>query len=128
LSKAVRTCVAPVPKAFPGLAPDLPKPENANIAMHLEEGPMQAVTIKLSSQGQLVIPEAIREQLHWDQEMDLTLVPVGDGVLLQRPPEPGKRNLADLRGMLHYEGPPIPLDTLCKPVELTDEESEAYRR
>jgi len=96
--------------------------------MHREEKTMQAVTIKLSSQGQLVIPEAIREKLHWDQEMELTLVPVGDGVMLQRPPEPGKRNLADLRGMLHYEGPPIPLDTLCKPVELTDEESEAYRR
>jgi len=89
---------------------------------------MQPVTIKLSSQGQLIIPKSIREELHWDEETELTLVPVGNGVMLQTPPKPGKRNLADLKGMLHYEGPPISIDTLCKPVELTEEESEEYKR
>lgn len=89
---------------------------------------MQPVTIKLSSKGQLVIPDFIREELHWDEEIELTLVPVGDGLMLQAPTKMGKRNLADLQGMLHYEGPPIPLETLCKPVELTKEESEEYRR
>lgn len=89
---------------------------------------MQPVTIKLSSKGQLVIPKSIREELHWDEGIELTLVPVDNGLMLQTPNKAGKRNLADLQGMLHYEGPPISLQTLCKPVELTEEESEEYRR
>ena len=36
----------------------------------------------------------------------------------------GKRNLADLRGMLKYDGPPISIEELCKPVELRPEEWE----
>ena len=75
---------------------------------------MQTVTIKLSSQGQLIIPQSIREELHWDEGIELTLVPVGNGIMLQTPPNPGKRNLADLKGMLHYEGPPVSLEMLCK--------------
>ncbi|CAG0987700.1 hypothetical protein ANRL3_02554 [Anaerolineae bacterium] len=89
---------------------------------------MQPVTIKLSSQGQLVIPKSIREELHWDEGVELTLVPVDNGLMLQMPKKAGKRNLADLQGMLHYEGPPISLETLCKPVELTEEECKKYQR
>ena len=88
---------------------------------------MQTVTVKLSSQGQLIIPQSIREELHWDEGIELTLVPVGNGIMLQTPPKPGKRNLADLKGMLHYDGPPVSLETLCKPVELTEEQSKEYR-
>ena len=88
---------------------------------------MQTVTVKLSSQGQLIIPQSIRDELHWDEGIELTLVPVGNGIMLQTQPKPGKRNLADLKGMLHYDGPPVSLETLCKPVELTEEESKEYR-
>ena len=31
---------------------------------------MQTVTVKLSSQGQLIIPQSIREELHWDEGIE----------------------------------------------------------
>ena len=80
--------------------------------------PAKTETIKLSSKGQVVIPKAIREQLHWEAGTELTIVPTGHGVLLQPSIKKGKHNLVDLRGMLKYEGPPISLEELCKPVDL----------
>jgi AbrB family looped-hinge helix DNA binding protein len=89
---------------------------------------MTATTVKLSSKGQVVIPKTVREQLHWEAGAELTLVTTSDGVLLKGKPKKGKRNLADLRGLLKYDGPPIPIEELCKPVELTEEELKEYKR
>ncbi len=79
---------------------------------------MTVVTTKLSSKGQLLIPRKLREQLHWEAGIELTLVPTGRGIFLQPSAKKAKHNLADLRGMLKYEGPPISLEKLCKPIDL----------
>lgn len=81
---------------------------------------MSALTAKLSSKGQLLIPRELREQLHWEPGIELILVPTGRGIFLQPSTKKAKHNLADLRGMLKYEGPPISLEALCKPVDLSE--------
>ena len=79
---------------------------------------MTALTAKLSNNGQLLIPKELREQLDWEAGTELTLVPTGRGIFLQPSVKKVKHNLADLRGMLKYDGPPISLEELCKPVDL----------
>ncbi len=89
---------------------------------------MSAATITLSSKGQLVIPKEIRDELHWEAGTELELISTPAGVTLRAKKPVGKRNLADLRGILKYDGPPISTEELCKPVELTDEECREYRK
>ena len=45
-------------------------------------------TAKMSSKGQLVVPEAFRRRYGWRQGMTLMLVGVNSGVLLQSLPQP----------------------------------------
>jgi len=45
-------------------------------------------TAKISSKGQLVVPEAFRRRYGWRQGMTLMLVGVNGGVLLQTLPQP----------------------------------------
>ena len=45
-------------------------------------------TAKMSSKGQLVVPEAFRKRYGWRQGMTLMLVGVNSGVLLQSLPQP----------------------------------------
>ena len=45
-------------------------------------------TAKMSSKGQLVVPEAFRKRYGWRQGMTLMLVGVNGGVLLQTLPQP----------------------------------------
>lgn len=45
-------------------------------------------TAKMSSKGQLVVPEAFRKRYGWRQGMTLMLVGVNGGVLLQALPQP----------------------------------------
>ena len=45
-------------------------------------------TAKMSSKGQLVVPEAFRKRYGWRQGMTLMLVGVNGGVLLQSLPQP----------------------------------------
>ena len=45
-------------------------------------------TAKMSSKGQLVVPEAFRRRYGWRQGMKLMLVGVNSGVLLQSLPQP----------------------------------------
>lgn len=35
---------------------------------------MQATTVKISGQGQVIIPKSIFDSLHWTDGMELTLV------------------------------------------------------
>lgn len=74
-------------------------------------------TVRLSSKGQLVIPRAIREQLHWEPGMELTVVPAGRGIMIQPKPRKGKHRLEDLIGFLNYEGPPISDEALFASVD-----------
>jgi len=60
--------------------------------------------VRLSSKGQLVIPRGIREQLGWRTEMELLIVPTGNGVMLWPKPEKSGKRLESLRGCLGYSG------------------------
>ena len=87
---------------------------------------MSITTITLSSKGQVVIPKNIRDELHWETGTELELISTPSGITLRSISQKGKLNLADLRGILQYDGPPITTEELCKPVELTDEECREY--
>ncbi|MDQ5909048.1 MAG: hypothetical protein QG599_1142 [Pseudomonadota bacterium] len=89
---------------------------------------MSVATVTLSSKGQVVIPKEIRDQLHWGVGTELDIIATPASVTLRAKQPAGKLNLADLRGILQYDGPPIPTETLCKPVELTDQECREYRK
>lgn len=79
---------------------------------------MSVATIKLSSKGQIVIPKEIRDELHWEAGTQLSLVATGSGVSLRAMPTKTGRNLADLIGLLKHDGAAIPLEELCKPVDV----------
>jgi AbrB family looped-hinge helix DNA binding protein len=78
---------------------------------------MSAVTITLSSQGHIVIPKEIRDELHWQAGTQLSLVSSPSGITLKATPQKRGGNLGDLIGMLKYDGPPVATETLCKPVD-----------
>ena len=80
---------------------------------------MSVANITLSSKGQLVIPKEIRDELKWDAGTELSLVSSASGVTLKAVTKKTGRNLADLIGMLKHKGPPIPIDELCKPVDVS---------
>lgn len=85
---------------------------------------MLASHVKLSSKGQIVIPKTIRDSLHWDTGVELTLVASESGVILQTRKKNIKKDISSLRGML--ENPKISLSTeeLCQPVEYDVDKKE----
>lgn len=86
-----------------------------------------ATTVKLSSKGQLVIPKEIRQQLHWQTGIELILIANESGITLKAQPQKTGRTLADLIGMLKYDGEPVSIEQLCQPVDYSNdwEKSEA---
>lgn len=86
-------------------------------------------TVTLSTTGQVVIPKEIRDALHWEAGAELIVTPAGNGVMLKTKPKKktGKR-LEDLRGMLKYDGSPIPIEELCKPVDYRADWEESEKR
>lgn len=78
---------------------------------------MSVTTITLSSKGQVVIPKEIRDELHWLAGTQITLISSASGVTLKAVPNKTGRKLEDLIGMLKYEGPPLSIEELCKPVD-----------
>jgi AbrB family looped-hinge helix DNA binding protein len=78
---------------------------------------MSVATITLSSKGQVVIPKEIRDELHWTAGTQITLVSSASGVTLKAVPKKTGRRFEDLIGMLKYDGPPLSIEELCKPVD-----------
>lgn len=78
---------------------------------------MSVATVTLSSKGQLVIPKEIRDELHWEPGMELTIGTTESGVLLKSKLVGKELRLEDLRGFLKYDGPPISTEELCKPAD-----------
>ncbi|PSB17145.1 AbrB family transcriptional regulator [filamentous cyanobacterium CCP1] len=67
---------------------------------------------RLSSQGQVVIPAALRAVHHWEAGQELVAIDVGDGILL-KPKKPfPETTLAQVAGCLKYQGTPKSLDEL----------------
>lgn len=77
---------------------------------------------KLSAKGQIVIPKDVRDRLGWEQGSAIEVVPSGDGVLLRRPRRAGKRSVeevaSELRKIIDYRGPPIPIEELSWSAEV----------
>ena len=78
---------------------------------------MTVTTLNLSSKGQVVIPKQIREELHWQVGATLTLITNGSSITLKAQAKPRDHNLSDLIGMLQHQGPAIPTERLCQPVD-----------
>lgn len=67
---------------------------------------------RLSSQGQVIIPQALRAAHHWEAGQELMAIDVGDGILL-KPKKPfPETTLAQVAGCLKYGGKPKTLDEL----------------
>ena len=77
---------------------------------------MLASHVKLSSKGQIVIPKAIRESLHWDIGTELTLVASESGVILQARKNKTKQDISCLRGMLQNSNTSLSTEELCQPI------------
>lgn len=69
-------------------------------------------TTVLSSKGQVIIPQAIRNQHHWEPGQKLAVIDTGDGIVL-RPVSPFKEtDLKDVGGCLKYSGPARSLEDM----------------
>jgi AbrB family looped-hinge helix DNA binding protein len=66
----------------------------------------------LSSEGQVVIPQALRDIHQWAAGQELIVIDVGDGILL-KPKKPFQETtLNQVAGCLNYQGNPKSLDEL----------------
>ncbi len=78
---------------------------------------MLASDVKLSSKGQIVIPKTIRDSLHWETGIELTLIASENGVILQTKQKQTKQDITVLRGMLQNSSPSLSIEELCQPVD-----------
>ena len=69
-------------------------------------------TTVVSTKGQVILPRAIRDQLHWDAGTRLIVEDTGAGVLLTRAPLFPRTTHEQVRGMLAYKGPPKSLEEM----------------
>jgi AbrB family looped-hinge helix DNA binding protein len=60
----------------------------------------------ISSRGQVVLPKAIRDKRRWKPGTKLTVEERPDGVLLRPVEKKAGRPVAELVGILKYNGPP----------------------
>lgn len=61
-------------------------------------------TTKLSNQGQITIPEFLRNQYHWEEGQELTIIKHGDGILLKPKKSFSPTTLDEVAGCLKYQG------------------------
>lgn len=89
---------------------------------------MSTATLTLSNTGQIAIPKEIRDELHWEPGLELTLETTDSGVLLKSKAKERRLRLEDLRGFLKCDGPPISNEELCKAVDYTADWEESEKR
>lgn len=66
----------------------------------------------LSSEGQIILPKALRAAQKWEAGQELVAIDVGDGILLKPKKTFQETTLAEVAGCLKYEGTPKSLDDL----------------
>ena len=72
---------------------------------------------KLSNQGQITIPQILREQYHWEDGQELVIINMGDGILL-KPKKPFKETTLDqVAGCLKYEGKAKTIEEMDEAIE-----------
>ncbi|MDD1428276.1 AbrB/MazE/SpoVT family DNA-binding domain-containing protein [Dolichospermum sp. ST_sed9] len=68
--------------------------------------------IKLSPQGEVIIPQSLREAHHWDVGQEFIIIDMGNGILL-KPKKPFPlTKLEDVAGCLKYQGEPATLEDM----------------
>lgn len=60
-------------------------------------------TTQLSSQGQIIIPEKLRDQSDWKEGQEFIIINVGDGILLKPKKLFPETKLDDVAGCLNYQ-------------------------
>ncbi|BAZ79571.1 MAG: AbrB/MazE/SpoVT family DNA-binding domain-containing protein [Sphaerospermopsis kisseleviana] len=67
---------------------------------------------KLSPQGEVIIPQSLREAHHWNAGQEFIIIDMGNGILLQpKKPFPVTK-LEDVAGCLKYDGEPATLEDM----------------
>ena len=59
-------------------------------------------TTKLSSQGQVTVPQSLRE--HWEEGQELIIINMGDGILLKPKKIFSETRLDEVADCLNYQG------------------------
>ena len=59
-------------------------------------------TTKLSSEGQITVPQSLREQ--WEDGQELIIISIGDGILLKPKKMFSETKLDEVAGCLNYQG------------------------
>lgn len=75
-------------------------------------GTHQRLTTVISTKGQVILPKAIRDQMHWDAGTRLTVENTPDGVLLKSTPIFPASSVDALFGSMHYEEPALSVDDM----------------
>ena len=78
---------------------------------------MSVDKVVIGESGEVVLPPRIRTALHLKAGSELLIERTGAGVLLKPATMGSGVRLEELRGFLKTEGPAVPLDDLCKPVD-----------
>ena len=74
--------------------------------------PVNRLTTKISTKGQVILPKAIRQQRHWPAGTRLTVEDTPEGVLLMRSPLFAPTRPDDVFGCLPHVGPAKTLDEM----------------
>jgi AbrB family looped-hinge helix DNA binding protein len=69
-------------------------------------------TTKLSTKGQIILPQAIRASRSWGPGTEFAVIETADGILLQPAKRFPETKLEDVAGCLKYKGKPITLEQM----------------
>jgi AbrB family looped-hinge helix DNA binding protein len=89
---------------------------------------MSVERVVIGESGEVVLPPRIRAALHLKAGSELLIERSGAGVLLRPATTGSGLRLEDLRGLLKAEGPAVPLEALCKPVDYSADWQEPEPR
>jgi AbrB family looped-hinge helix DNA binding protein len=82
----------------------------------------------VSKKGQVVLPKAIRERRRWAAGTELVVEDRPDGVLLKVAETATLRSVADLAGILKYDGPPRSVEEMNNAIDAEFRRRHARRR
>ena len=75
-------------------------------------GKPERLTTVVSTKGQVILPKAIRDQLHWAAGTRLSVENTPDGVLLKSTPIFAPSSIDKLFGSMRHEGPALSIDDM----------------
>ncbi len=75
-------------------------------------GAHDRLTTVISTHGQVILPKAVRDQLHWVPGTRLIVENTPDGVLLKSTPMFGSTGVDALLGSMRHAGPALSIDDM----------------